>query len=155
MNRPFVRTLSMAALSTVALSMAGLAVAALLPALAAAADLKVTIEGVRSGEGRVMVAVHDDAANFDIDHQLTGTMVEARQGSVAVTFSGLAPGTYAVSTYHDENANGELDSGFFAIPKEGYGFSNDARGFAGWPDFAAAAVTVGDDDKAIAVSLSY
>ncbi len=30
----------------------------------------------------------------------------------------LPYGRYAISTYHDENDNGELDSGLFGIPTE-------------------------------------
>ena len=42
---------------------------------------------------------------------------------------------YAISFMHDENSNGKLDGGRFGIPIEGYGFSNDARGFFGPPSF--------------------
>ena len=30
--------------------------------------------------------------------------------------------------FHDENSNEELDTNFIGIPKEGFGFSNDAFG---------------------------
>lgn len=50
-------------------------------------------------------------------------------------FNSLKAGTYAIRYFHDENENGELDTGTFGIPTEGYGFSNDARGFMGPPSF--------------------
>ena len=31
-------------------------------------------------------------------------------------FSGIAPGTYAISVFHDENSNGKLDTKFVGIP---------------------------------------
>ena len=52
-----------------------------------------------------------------------------------VEFKDLNAGTYAVQYYHDENNNEKMDTGSFGIPLEGYGFSNDARGFMGPPDF--------------------
>ena len=36
-------------------------------------------------------------------------------------------GRYAVQAFLDENGNGEVDRALFGIPKEGVGFSNDAK----------------------------
>jgi uncharacterized protein (DUF2141 family) len=36
---------------------------------------------------------------------------------------------------HDVNKNGELDKNALGIPKEGFGFSNDAAGTFGPPGF--------------------
>jgi uncharacterized protein (DUF2141 family) len=53
-------------------------------------------------------------------------------------FTGVAPGTYAVSVVHDENSNGKLDTNFIGMPREGVGASNDAKGHMGPPKFSAA-----------------
>jgi uncharacterized protein (DUF2141 family) len=53
-------------------------------------------------------------------------------------FPGIAPGTYAVSVYHDENSNDKLDTNFLGIPREGVGASNNARGHMGPPKFDSA-----------------
>ncbi len=48
-------------------------------------------------------------------------------------------GNYAIAVYHDRNKNGELDTNLLGIPKEAYGFSNNARGKFGpasWKDAA-------------------
>ena len=37
--------------------------------------------------------------------------------------------------FHDENENGELDTGFLGIPKEDYAFSNNASGVFGPPSY--------------------
>jgi len=53
------------------------------------------------------------------------------------TIERAAYGEYAVAAFHDTNGNGELDRNFFGMPKEPYGFSNDARGVFGpasWQD---------------------
>jgi uncharacterized protein (DUF2141 family) len=50
------------------------------------------------------------------------------RGSGSVRFDKLTPGSYAVTVFHDLNDNGELDTGFFGIPKEPVGFSNNAKG---------------------------
>jgi len=56
-------------------------------------------------------------------------------GEVTVVFNDLAPGNYAASVFHDVNKNGELDTNWIGIPKEAYGFSNNARGTMGPPDY--------------------
>ena len=50
---------------------------------------------------------------------------------------GLPRGAYAVAVIHDENGNNRLDTAL-GIPREGYGFSNDAAVRFGPPKFAAA-----------------
>ena len=58
-----------------------------------------------------------------------------KDGTCQVIFTKLPSATYAVTYYHDENNNGKLDAGMFGKPEEGYGYSNDARGFMGPANF--------------------
>ena len=49
----------------------------------------------------------------------------------------MPQGNYAIAVYHDKNKNGKIDTNLLGIPKEDYGFSNDARGKFGpasWND---------------------
>ena len=57
--------------------------------------------------------------------------------AASISFSDVAPGTYALSLIHDENANGKLDTSL-AIPKEGFGFSRNPKITFGPPKFKAA-----------------
>jgi uncharacterized protein (DUF2141 family) len=56
-----------------------------------------------------------------------------------------------VRLFHDSNGNGELDRNMLGIPREGYGFSNDA-GARGPASFEEAAVSI-DGDARIEVPL--
>jgi uncharacterized protein (DUF2141 family) len=49
------------------------------------------------------------------------------------------------AAYVDNNKNGRQDKNFPSVPKEIYGFSNDARGMFGLPDFAEAAFVIGEN----------
>ena len=51
--------------------------------------------------------------------------------TASCVFSGVPPGTYALSAFHDQNNNGELDTGIFGIPKEGFAASNNAKASLG------------------------
>ncbi len=142
--------------------------AALLAALAVysgpafAAELNVTVSGLRSGLGEVHVAVYDAAGRFPKDGEdFTATVVAASgasgaaAGEVTVVFKGLAAGKYALAVYHDENGNNEFDQGILGIPQEGYGFSNDAAVFFGPPDFAAAAIVLAEPASNITIRMRY
>jgi len=127
-----------------------------------AADLVVEVGGVRDAAGKVMVALHAprDGVSFpDIAGAVAAQWRIAEPGMLRFAFPGLKPGRYAVAVYHDENDNGELDANILGMPTEGFGFSNDAKGFAGPPDFEAAAVEVSGEASAAPVettaTLSY
>lgn len=61
----------------------------------------------------------------------------AQQGSQMV-IRNLPAGRYAVKAFLDLNGNGTLDKNLVGMPKEPYGFSNDARAPFGPPSIEAA-----------------
>ena len=54
----------------------------------------------------------------------------------------MAPGTYAIETYQDVNANDKMDQTLIGLPEEPYGFSRDARPFLSRPGFDAVKITL-------------
>src|SRR5215813_5735647 len=121
-------------------------------ALASAANLTVTVKDVRNANGSVLIAVYD-LSGFGKPE-----LAKAKQnaGEVKFVFQGLPAGKYAVAAFHDENGNGKLDRNSLGVPTEGYGFSNDAQGTTGPPNFNQAAFDFdGKTDKAISFSLNY
>lgn len=98
------------------------------PGLAQAgpASLQISVTGITSAKGLIRVAVCPPQAGFpDCKAKVVRTAsLPIANGQAAITFDGLAPGSYAVSVFHDANANGKLDR-FAGIPKEGYGFSRN------------------------------
>ena len=100
-------------------------------------ELIVEFSGLENERGRLAAALVDSADGFLArDHiplrQFSGPI---RAGTAIWVIDNLEFGSYAISAYHDENVNGELDAGLFGIPAENYGFSNNARGSFGPPDF--------------------
>ena len=147
-------------LTTKLLAAAALVLSSLFIATAvAAADLEVSIEGLRSDEGNVRVSVHrrDGAADFPNGDGVSGAFRRADPDGARFVFADLAPGDYAAAAFHDEDADGELDTNALGLPTEGYGFSNDARGMMGPPGFDAAAITVGAgaDRLSVIVPIAY
>lgn len=68
--------------------------------------------------------------------------VAASSTSMRVSLPQLSPGKFAIKVFHDENDNRQLDVNWMGIPKEPYGFSNDAMGTFGPPSFQQAAFEV-------------
>lgn len=116
------------------------------------ADLTVEVIGLRSDTGNVHFGLYDNPATFpDDEGRLRGTNVPIAGRRAVAVFKDLAPGSYAVAVYHDENANGSFDQGFLGLPLEDYGFSNGAPAFLGPPSFDNAKVSV--PEKGIRITI--
>lgn len=116
-------------------------------------ELIIDIVGIERLGGTMMVAVFDSPKTWDAEK----TPVESAKSSVTgprmrFVFANMAPGTYAVKLYHDENDNGKLDTNMLGIPSEGYGFSNDKR-MMGEPDFNQSMFVI-DGETALQITLN-
>jgi uncharacterized protein (DUF2141 family) len=123
---------------------------------AGATDLTVTVNGVQNDRGYIVSTVFSSEASFlKRPEAFASLRIKASQGDVAYSLKNLPPGKYAVSAFHDVNGNDRLDTDPSGQPTEVYGFSNDARGVSGPPEFADAAVEIGDQTKTISIRLGY
>ena len=125
--------------------LAGLLLIAL-PLSASADTLTVTVNNIKKA-GEIHVAVYDNAKAFEADRGekggaapgiTEGTIEMVEPGSVTYVYE-LPPGTYAIGIFHDVNLNNKMDNNFFGVPKEQFGFSNNARALFGPPNFEDAA----------------
>lgn len=123
-------------------------------AQAAAADVTVQIENLRSGEGTVLVAIctPEGFLGMDCTHH---ARTKARPGTAEVTVAGVRPGAYAVQAIHDENNNSELDRTIIGLPREGMAISRDAPMHMGPPRFADAVVRIGEGGGSITLHMRY
>ncbi len=111
-----------------------------LAAPAHALEMEVEVSGLTQTEGRVMIGVFTDAGTW-LKKGITGASAEANQqkdGRVLIKLHDLPEGILALSVFHDVNGNGRLDSNAMGMPKEPYGFSNNAAGTFGPPKFEKA-----------------
>jgi uncharacterized protein (DUF2141 family) len=117
-----------------------------------AAELAVTVKGVRSDKGAIMAQLLKADPAKGTATQAAATMQAAKTGTVELLFGNLQPGDYAVMIFHDENGNGKMDSNLIGIPTEGYGFSNEAKGSFGPPKFSAMKVTISTDGRVTTIA---
>jgi uncharacterized protein (DUF2141 family) len=116
-------------------------------------EIKVSINNVRDDIGTVWVALHLPAEEYMKDRYMW-FKVPAQKGNVSGIFKDVPDGTYAISVMHDFNNNRELDKNAFGIPQEGFGFSNDAMGRFGPPDFKKASFEV-PNQKEVIIKMRY
>ena len=102
--------------------------------------IHVDMTGLRSDKGQVLCALFSSAEAFPTkaDNAVARLAAKIAERQAVCDFTGISPGTYAVSVVHDENSNGKLDRNFIGMPREGVGASNDAKGHMGPPKFGAA-----------------
>ena len=134
-----------------------------------ASELRITVEGIRSPQGTILIGLYDSLESFTRAIELSDkdgflndpdrfAAVALRANTAmksAVVLTNLDPGPYAIILFHDENGNGKLDKNALGVPTEPYGFSNNVRGFLGPPSFEEAIMKVNADDKAVRIVLIY
>ena len=90
--------------------------------------LNITINGLKNNNGQVVIELKDTLENTI--KRITGN-IDNNQSNILI--DSVAIGKYTILYFHDENKNNELDANILGIPKEGYGFSNNASGKYGPP----------------------
>ena len=137
------------------MSRLGLALLLLAAFPASAAELVITVDGIRSDRGDIRVAVYASAAEWP-DKSASGNdqTKKAQLGSVVFRYQ-LPPGTYAANGYHDENGNGKFDTSLLGLPEEGYMFSNNVKPFLSAPSFESATFKLPPEGAAISMRVQY
>lgn len=120
------------------------------------ASIEVSVHNVRNAKGVVHACLTADAKDFPKcenqpkHHQKT----VSSKNALSITFSGVKPGRYAIALMHDENNNGKIDRAIL-IPKEGFGFSRDAKVRMGPPSFKSAAFDVKQGRNTHSIKMRY
>lgn len=107
------------------------------------ASVTIRISGIEETQGNMSIALYDQAEGFPGKKGFVAAADVAVEAEIfQYTFNDLSYGTYAIAVYHDIDKNGELNSNWIGMPKEPYGFSNNAKGKMGPPDFEDASFEV-------------
>ncbi len=136
-----------------------LVILGLVPCLAGAGApgrVDLAVEGLRSAKGVVRICLTKNPAHFpncNADPKAISRTLPTAQAK-RLSLPDLAPGTYALSLFHDENRNAKLDT-FAAIPREGFGFSRNPKIRFGPPDFAQVAFPIAAAPVQITVRMQY
>lgn len=89
-------------------------------------DLVLNVTNIQEQKGDLYIALEKEKFSSSKDY-LASKKITLHAKTLQTTFSNIPDGVYAVSIFHDTNNNGKLDSNFFGVPTEGFGFSNNPK----------------------------
>lgn len=126
-----------------------------LNAFAAAADITITVHGIRNDVGNIAALAFVKANGFPDRVALAHSQVQvkARKGVVTLTLKNVPAGKVALTILHDENGDGKLKKNLLGIPQEGVGMTGKPLGNQA-PKFEDA-VTEINGNKKIDITLKY
>ncbi len=111
------------------------------------ANFTVKISGVKKLSGSVRIAIFDNKENWLKKPVHTAVLPAGQNNIVEYTNTNVSYGEYAIAVYHDVNGNGEMDRNFIGLPKEPYGFSNNARGSFGPAKWKKAKISINTSEQ--------
>jgi uncharacterized protein (DUF2141 family) len=91
-------------------------------------SIKVKFEGLIETTGKLAIVLLDADGN-----QVGEYWIPVDDTTETLNVDALKPGHYALKFFHDANNNGTMDTNWAGIPKESFGFSNNARIVLGLP----------------------
>jgi len=99
-------------------------------------DLKVTITNINDIKGNMIIKLFNNPDSFPRKGKPYKVYSEkVTTNIVSVVLMDLRKGEYAISIYHDENADDECNMNFLGIPTESFGFSRNFRPKLSGPTF--------------------
>lgn len=123
-----------------------------------AVEVEVTITGLRSAKGKIVIGVFKDDATFQKENAFISksfSKEEIIDGRLKVSIN-LEPGIWGLSLLDDENSSGLMEYNFLGIPKEGFGFSDYYHSGFTKPKFEAFRFTLEKGQKKkILVKIRY
>ena len=86
----------------------------------------IIIDGVEHEEGFIDVKIYLDKQSF-LKEDLAAESIRKKptKAETIIPLTKIHEGRIAIVVYHDEDGNGELKTGLFWAPKEGFAFSNN------------------------------
>ncbi len=114
----------------------------------------VIIPNVEHDRGYIDVKIYDSKDSFLKEDEAVETVrKKVNKGEVVVPLTKIHEGQIAIVVYHDEDGDGELKTGLFWRPKEGFAFSNNYSP-KGPPKFKKAAIIL-EHGVPVEIELNY
>ena len=114
----------------------------------------VIIPNVEHDKGYIDIKIYDSKESFlKEDAAVEAVRKKVNKGKVVVPLTKIHEGQIAIVVYHDEDGDGELKTGLFWRPKEGFAFSNNYNP-KGPPKFKKAAIML-EHGVPVEIELNY
>ncbi len=91
-------------------------------------DLKITITNIKAIQGNMELGIFNQSKSFLIIGKEYKSYTKKVTGNTVVfLLEGVPKDDYAISVFHDKNADKKCNLNFFGIPVEPYGFSKNFK----------------------------
>jgi len=114
----------------------------------------VIITNVEHDKGYIDIKIYNSKDSFlKEDEAIEAVRKKVNKSKVVVPLTKIHEGQIAIVVYHDEDGDGELKTGLFWRPKEGFAFSNNYNP-KGPPKFKKAAIML-EHGVPVEIELNY
>ena len=114
----------------------------------------IIIQGVEHEEGKIDVKIYKNKKTFlKEEFAIESIRKKPTKRETVIPITKVHEGRIAIVVYHDEDGNGELKTGLFWTPKEGFAFSNNYTP-KGPPKFKKASIKLTHGEPVI-IELNY
>lgn len=118
------------------------------------ANLTIHVENVLPSGGVLRLGLYDAARYPDDDSKpVAFADVPAAAPETVIVLHNIPPGTYAIQTFQDVNANDRMDTSWLGLPLEPFGFSRDATPFLSKPSFDDVKFTLAPGENSLVLHL--
>jgi len=114
------------------------------------AALTIVLSGIKKQTGTVRIAIFDGPDSW-LKEPTIAAVLSVKDDTAVYQRPDVPYGSYGMAVFHDANDNGQMDKTFLGLPKEAYGFSNNARAAFGPPSWRKAVVMV--DEPTISLNI--
>lgn len=126
------------------------------PFTSSSQTLKLVVEKIKEDKGQILISIFNREKGFPY---LSGGSIKTyslapASGKVLLEVNDIHTGVYAIAFFQDIDGNKKITTNKVGIPKEGYGFSNNAMGMFGPPSFKDASFRF-SRDTTIVVRMKY
>jgi uncharacterized protein (DUF2141 family) len=122
------------------------------------AHIELKLNNLKNSKGQIVVSVYQSEKGFPYEPSTYFTYEKENitNGTLTILIPVPKQGNYALSVLDDSNRNMEMDKNMLGIPKEGFGFSNNAspRGFRP-PAFEDALIKVNSERVKTSIEIKY
>ncbi|MEA5536309.1 DUF2141 domain-containing protein [Crocosphaera sp. XPORK-15E] len=118
-------------------------------------NLTFEVNGVSDRKGQICFSLFSSSRGFPSsgNDAVQKQCVKITDTNPRITINNLAPSTYAVAVFWDDNSDGQLNRNFLGVPTEKFGFSSNPVVRTGPPKFGESAILVTGKNVIISIKL--
>ena len=120
-------------------------------------EIAINVSGLRTDKGKCLLYLFNNKKGFPTDatRAIKTATITISNGKSTIIMKDIADGEYAITIIHDENDNGNLDTNFLGMPKEGVGVSNNAKGKMGPPGYEDSKFQLENKSMILNITMHY